>query len=620
MKMTSRRNYVTDILPHGFCGLHDRKRNGGLAMNTKRKSGTFAILVAVIMVFAMTPIMGGAVYADSDTEQTINGVKYTLTVDDNGNKMVSVTGCDEDLTGAVEILEAVTFDEVEYPVTSIGVNAFNGKSITSITIPAGVTSIGGHAFEGTAITSITIPASVTGIGGYAFMNCQSLGTVKFAAGSNLESIGGAAFRGTAITSITIPASVTDIKEYAFNYCESLGTVTFAAGSNLESIGKAAFQGTAITSITIPAEVTSIGKYAFDCNTLDTVYYVGTQEQWNGMPDRDSDWAAGWYVDVFFVNGAADVPVGKTLIYNGAEQTGVETGEGYTLTGTTSAADAGSYEATATLADGYVWTDGTTGDKTIVWRICYEAVIPTGKNLTYDGTEQTGVEAGEGYTLTGTISATGAGSYEATATLADRYVWTDGTTEPKTILWKINKATAKVDVPAGKTFTYNGKAQTGVAAGNNYTLSGTAKATNAGTYTAKATLKSNANYTYKWSDETTAAKTIEWTINKAANPLSVKAKTATVKGCTKGKNGKLKKTKTLKADNVIGFTNKGQGAKTYIKKSGDKKITIAKKTGKVTVKKGLKKGTYKVRVNVKAAGNANYKASKVKTVTFKLIVK
>ena len=123
-------------------------------MNTKRKSGTFAILVAVIMVFAMTPIMGGAVYADSDTEQTINGVKYTLTVDDNGNKMVSVTGCDEDLTGAVEILEAVTFDEVEYPVTSIGVNAFNGKSITSITIPAGVTSIGGHAFEGTAITSI----------------------------------------------------------------------------------------------------------------------------------------------------------------------------------------------------------------------------------------------------------------------------------------------------------------------------------------------------------------------------------------------------------------------------------------------------------------------------------
>ena len=72
--------------------------------------------------------------------------------------------------------------------------------------------------------------------------------------------------------------------------------------------------------------------------------------------------------------------------------------------------------------------------------------------------------------------------------------------------------------------------------------------------------------------------------------------------------------------MIKFTSKGQGAKTYVKKSGNKKITIAKKTGKVTVKKGLKKGTYKVKVKVKAAGNANYKASKVKTVTFKVIVK
>ena len=40
-------------------------------------------------------------------------------------------------------------------------------------------------------------------------------------------------------------------------------------------------------------------------------------------------------------------------------------------------------------------------------------------------------------------------------------------------------------------------------------------------------------------------------------------------------------------------------------------------GKVTVKKGLKKGTYKVKV--KAAGNKNYKAA-TKTVTFKIKVK
>ncbi len=245
-----------------------------------------------------------------------------------------------------------------------------------------------------------------------------------------------------------------------------------------------------------------------------------------------------------------------------------------------------------------------------------AEIPAAKTgLIYNGAEQTGVEGGQGYTLSGTTAATNAGDYSATATLQDGYLWSDGTREPKTINWKISKATVKVTAPAGKTFTYDGKAKTGVAAGLNYTLSGTVKATKAGSYTAKATLNTDANYTYQWTDGTTAVKTIKWTINKAANTMKIKAKTATVKySVVKKKAQKLGVTK------VITFTNKGQGTKTYVKKSGNKKITIAKTTGKVTVKKGLKKGTYKVKVNVKAKGNANYKASAWKTVTFKITVK
>ena len=41
---------------------------------------------------------------------------------------------------------------------------------------------------------------------------------------------------------------------------------------------------------------------------------------------------------------------------------------------------------------------------------------------------------------------------------------------------------------------------------------------------------------------------------------------------------------------------------------------------MTVKKGLKKGKYKVKVKVTAAGNANYEASGAKTVTFTVKVK
>ena len=39
-----------------------------------------------------------------------------------------------------------------------------------------------------------------------------------------------------------------------------------------------------------------------------------------------------------------------------------------------------------------------------------------------------------------------------------------------------------------------------------------------------------------------------------------------------------------------------------------------------VKKGCKKGTYTLKVKVRAAGNANYKASAWKTVKVKVLVK
>ena len=98
-------------------------------------------------------------------------------------------------------------------------------------------------------------------------------------------------------------------------------------------------------------------------------------------------------------------------------------------------------------------------------------------------------------------------------------------------------------------------------------------------------------------------------------MTVKGKTAKVKF----KKVK-KKAQTVSASKVIKFTKKGQGSLLYVKVKGNKKITINRTTGKVTVKKKLKRGTYKVKVKVIATGNANYKASGWKTVTFKIKVK
>ncbi len=99
--------------------------------------------------------------------------------------------------------------------------------------------------------------------------------------------------------------------------------------------------------------------------------------------------------------------------------------------------------------------------------------------------------------------------------------------------------------------------------------------------------------------------------KAKNTLTVKARKPVVK------YAKLKKkNQTVKRARAITVKN-AQGAVTYKKAKGNKKITVAK-NGKITLKKGLKKGTYKVKIKVTAAGNTRYaKATKTVTVTIKV---
>ena len=104
-----------------------------------------------------------------------------------------------------------------------------------------------------------------------------------------------------------------------------------------------------------------------------------------------------------------------------------------------------------------------------------------------------------------------------------------------------------------------------------------------------------------------------TVEKKANPMTVTAKTITVKA------KKLLKKDISKAVSKVLTIKNAKGTKTFTKKSGKAKITINKSTGKVLIKKGLKAGTYKVKVAVKAAGNATYKAI-TKTAKFTVIVK
>lgn len=209
----------------------------------------------------------------------------------------------------------------------------------------------------------------------------------------------------------------------------------------------------------------------------------------------------------------------------------------TQSGTTSATNANTYTATYTLnsTTNTTWSDDTTAAVDITWTISRAklATKPTVKtNPTYSGSAQspTWNNYNTTYmTIGGTTSATNAGSYTATFTLGSNYAWTDGTTAVASVGWTMQRL--KVAKPTVKTNpTYTGGSQS--PAWNNYnttymTIGGTTAATNAGSYNATFTLKSN----WAWSDGGTGVLTVGWTMNRAAgsitlNPTSI---TATVGG-------------------------------------------------------------------------------------------
>lgn len=124
--------------------------------------------------------------------------------------------------------------------------------------------------------------------------------------------------------------------------------------------------------------------------------------------------------------------------------------------------------------------------------------------------------------------------------------------------------------------------------------------------AKATVKGKGSYT--------GTKSVKFAIAKATNTITAKARAKVYKV----KLAKVKKAKQSIAAKKAFVVKKAQGAVTYKKVSGVKTVTVSK-AGKVTVKKGAKAGVYTVKVKVRAAGNANYKA-KTKTVSLKVQVK
>ena len=259
------------------------------------------IIFLVLMILPMMTSAQGTVKIDD--------IYYKLNSGDKTAEVVYQRR--QEYSGEVVIPSSVTYNNVDYSVTSIANQAFSRSTdLTSVSIPATVTSIGSNIFyECTSLASIvieegnavydtrencnaiietannkllygcmgsTIPDGVASIENSAFSGCTGLTSAIIP--NSVTSIGNAAFSGcTSLAFINIPNSVTYLGTKAFESCSSLVKVELNNNAivskdyNSTPFIKDIF-GSQVEEFIVGEDVTSIGELAFsECPNLTKVH-------------------------------------------------------------------------------------------------------------------------------------------------------------------------------------------------------------------------------------------------------------------------------------------------------------------------------------------------------------
>ena len=180
---------------------------------------------------------------------------------------------------------------------------------------------------------------------------------------------------------------------------------------------------------------------------------------------------------------------------------------------------------------------------------------------------------------------------------------NGVTQTATFNVTVNRKS--VTKPTWKSnLTYTGSAQSvsSTSYWNNYntsymTIGGTTSATNAGTYIATFTPGSN----YRWSDGTTSAINVNWTINKATGSLSVNPTTVAING------------NNYSSGVAVTITRAGDGAISY-SPTNISGLTLSLSGNTLTIKGNGSTPVSATTITIKVATGTNYTAPSNKTIT------
>lgn len=182
--------------------------------------------------------------------------------------------------------------------------------LKKVVLEDGVKRIGRESFAfQVGLSSVTLSNELTEIGGSAFQGCTALARIDLP--SSLTTIGGSAFMSSGLTAVVLPDTVREVGAQAFRNCSKLQSVTLSSG--MTTISARLFENAdKLTTVTIPANIQSIGEDAFNgCDGLKTIYFGGTQAQWNELTSYPNMASQGneilKNVKVIFANGESSDP-------------------------------------------------------------------------------------------------------------------------------------------------------------------------------------------------------------------------------------------------------------------------------------------------------------------------
>ena len=169
---------------------------------------------------------------------------------------------------------------------------YNMPEIKSVVVQEGITKLGNALFYRCQnMQTISLPSTLTELGYRIFAQgsggFQSYGGLtELTLPAGIQKLGGNALRQTNITELVIPARVSVIEDYFLSTCTKLKTVR--AESSV--LGSFMFvQCTALESLTISTNCKTFGSNMLTyCESLTTITYEGTKEQWNAIT-KPTNW-------------------------------------------------------------------------------------------------------------------------------------------------------------------------------------------------------------------------------------------------------------------------------------------------------------------------------------------